>query len=798
MNRNVLRNLAKLEGNKKVEKTLSEFADKIFTEIKKPGNEAEIYSHLELLNEFSYRVPGQVLEIVGFVLKNRCQNELSDKKWINYGTVTSKCFELLKSIRYLEIENIFDLLASFNSGVVKIQEARNETLKSLFKYNLNVLKQIGLSAQRILLDRIISWSRNEKLKDIEVIKIAIREILQPSLEWSNMIEWNKLQFSRGSLVADKSGNLVKIRKDSIDLIFEMYSFVSDEKEKFELIKVLDEASRTPYEGAEESLERIVKNDVKYLIKKYQAIVFGTENQVICSLPVAMEVERQLWWFKRRWPADNIENIDNFVSKFKKDKRYFIYRKLVDRDRLEYLKRKKGDKKIDLVESVIADIQWLGILNDIAEASKIEEGWKFNDFHAFLTELTEKDVKKGEYFLKDSLQNNSLLLEFSDAFVLGFRNVDRVDLWDKYVKEIVKKKEANLLSKILHSFYFYFKNSKELKFREKDFSLVKSIAERKGEYSFLQGGEYNKLSFNFTFFRSILILWKYKKKEVESLIISEMKKAESNFLESKLGELDLFITWEDIDISKWGKESIGYLVNCLIISKRMDYHIEGLMEEVGKINFNYVIEIIKKRLDLSDRPRKFGDYDSISRHLKKELKALIKENKAEFEREMIAWIVAKDEKLFNSYECGSLFRQLDEIYSDIVGTLIKKDTLDTYEKASAMTRSFDAPNLSILFEIANSVINSKKISNKNKKKIFNRISGSMFSTGLVSGEHGISNEHKRKAEEIEKIKGDLKKNKKSKKLINFADEIIKMLKEQAKREYTDEERQIKRMEIDFES
>ena len=801
MNKNILKNLAKLEGNKKVDEALASFADKIFIEIKKPENKAEIYSKLELLEQFSYRVPDKTLEIIEFVLKNKCQEEFSDKILTNYGTITFKCFELLKSIRYLKTEEIFDLLVSLNLRVEKIEKTRNETLKSLLQYNFKVLKQVGLAVQRTIINKIIGWKKDEKIKNIEIIKIAIKEFLQPSYEYSNMIEWNKLQFTRGSLIGDKDGNLAKIRKESIDLIFELYNLVADEKEKFELIKVLDEASRGSHSGTDESLENIIRENSEYLIKKYQKIVFDKKGNVICGLPAAMEIEKQLLWFKKRCPKGDGKDVNDFITKLKKDDKYFVYRSLVDVDRFERLEDKKREiGKTNFSAKVIVNKDWINILNDIAKASKIEEAWKFNDFHGFLTRLTEKEFEKGEYFLKDALKKNSALSEFSDAFILGFRNTGRVDLWDKYVSEIEKKKNGDLLSKILHSFYFYFKNTKKPDFREEDFSWIKNIASRKGKYNFLLNDGYKKYFFDHTLFRAIILLWKYKKKSSEALLMNEIKKANGNSLEQKIDDIELFISWNELEVSKWNKENLEYLVNYLIESREMDYRDQKLIEEIGKIDFDYVLKVIKKRLDLLDRPiRKSNEYyDAIPRHLEEEFITLIKENKNKFEKEIIFWVEKKKPESFSLSECGSLLRLIGGIYSDVIKKLVKKDTLDTFDKVLGMTKSIDKPDLNLVFEIADSIVISKKLTIEEKKKFLDRIGGSLYSTGMVSGEHGISEAHKQKAEDIIMIKKGLEKNKKSKMLIEFADRKIKDFQDQSKKERIDEDRQIKIMEIDFES
>lgn len=751
----------------------------------------------------------KIKKIVAVAKENKIVNEPNI-----FGELEGKTFEdiLLKTlgilndqrVKYFSQENfegVFKLAVEWSEFLQKDDSKvkMNDFFKKLSKYDYNVLKQAGLFNQKIILGVISKWNNEEKIKHCEIIKAVVKEFLQPSFEWSNMVEWNKLQFSSGSLIGDRGGKLAKIRRESIDFIFESYELVGDEGKKFELIKVLDEASRTSHSGIEESLEKIIIDDINYLIGKYQKFVFNKKGKVICSLPVAMDIEKQLLWFKKRWQEKIGRRVDSFISKLKKDKTYSVYRNLVDRDRLDYLENEKRGvtMRVD-VKKVIANNEWIAILNDIAKAYKIDESWKFNDFHGFLTEISEASIKNGKYFLADAFKNNSSLLEFADALMVGFRNSGKMDLWDKYVKEIESKNDGDLLAKALQSFHFHLRNSKNVKFRSDDFSWIKNIGGKKGKYEFLLKNTYNKFYFDYIYFRVLLLTWKYKNKKSENLIIDELKKISDNSLDRKLEELELFISWGDVDISGWEKKNIEYLTDCLIKNTKLDYHAQGLLGKIGKINFEYVVDVIKGRLDLSDRPRKITEYyDAIPMHLEEKFILLIKENQDKFENKLASWIIGKKAESFNSYECGSLLQQLDSVHSSIIRKLIKKDTSDAFDKALGMTRSINGSDLNLIFEIANVIVNSKKLKIKEKNDFLKHIGGSMFSTGMTSGEYGISEAHKTKANEIIKIKEELEKNKKSKMLIEFADKMIKALQDQSVKERIDEDKQIKIMEINFE-
>lgn len=786
-----------------------------------------LYEYLEKLRAYMEKnylgndvvlkdIVGKIEKIVIISSKNKVvkeKNIFGDLEGKTYRDILVKVLEILSDsrIKYSSKDNfqkIFELVIGW-ANLLESDNDKKEVynfIENLSQYDLHVLKQIGLFNQKLIVDILEGWSDEYKAKNSKAINVIVKKILQPSFESRSMVEWNKLQFSNGSLVEDKKGNLKKIRRKAIDLIFDVYSLVKDNKEKFEIVKVLDEASRTPHSGASESLEKIIIDDANYLITKYQKIVFDKKGKIICDLPVAMEVERQLLWLKRRWSEEKIKGISSFIAILRKDKKYFAYSQLIDRSRLDFLEKEENKvEEVDLSKKIVANKQWLTILNDIAQASQTEEDWKFNDFHAFLTDLTEKDYKKGEYFLKDALKNNAALLNFSDAFLLGFRNIGKVNLWDMYVAEIEKKKDGNLLSKILHSFNFHFKNSKTVRFRKKDFSWLENISRRKGKFSFLLSDGYNKFNLDYILFRSIMLMWRYQQEESENLLINEIKRADINSLSQKIDEIELYSSWKDadnidyLDIKKWKKENINFLSNCIIKSNRIDYAGEKLAIKLGEIDFKYFLKIIKGRLDLSDKPKKNSkNYDAIPTRIDENLVSFIEKNRGKFKRGMVSWIGKKRLEVFNYYECGSLLRSLGEIHSEIVMELVRKNNQDYFTKAVLLLRSFDGINLELAFEVADHLINSKNIATKEKDKLLEYIGGQMHSTGLVSGEHGVSEEHKKKAVDIAKIREEMLKNNKHKKLIKFADDTIKYLQEQAVRERIDEDRQFKMMEINFDN
>lgn len=95
-------------------------------------------------------------------MSNKCKRELFDS-WMNYGTVVSKCIELLEDIRCIKTEEVFDLLVSLKVEVKIVKDTRDEALAKLLQYNSNVLEKIRLTTQRMLIDKMLKWNNDKKI-----------------------------------------------------------------------------------------------------------------------------------------------------------------------------------------------------------------------------------------------------------------------------------------------------------------------------------------------------------------------------------------------------------------------------------------------------------------------------------------------------------------------------------------------------------------------------------------------------------------------------------------------------------
>ncbi len=257
----------------------------------------KLYEYLERLRAYMEKnyvgndivlkdILGKIEKLMSVASSNKTveeKNIFGDLEGKTFKNILVKVLEILgdSRIKYSSKENfqkIIESVASWSNILGKDDDRKEvkDFFERLSHYDLQILKQIGLFNQQFIIDVLLKWSDEYKIKNIQIIKSIIKKILQPSFESRKMTKWNELQFSSGSLVEDKKGNLKRLRRKAIDLVLNVYELTNDNKNKLDLIQVLDEAARTPHSGASESLEKIIIGDANYLITKYKEIVFNKD------------------------------------------------------------------------------------------------------------------------------------------------------------------------------------------------------------------------------------------------------------------------------------------------------------------------------------------------------------------------------------------------------------------------------------------------------------------------------------------------------------------------------------------
>ena len=258
MSNNKKQILSRLMGldNPKANELLVNFACDIFVDIKKSKDNESVLDALDLLNEFVYKAPKETIKIVNYILEKKPAPSAIHKapfgefKGKSHKDLMLKSIELLDHIRYIVPDEVLKLAARLSLNEDSAVKGKAlEIIKRFSQYDYNVLtkSKIGYGAQRKALDFVVAWSREKQLRHIEFVETVLREVLSSSIEGttSGLNEEAQYTITMHSGVVSPTDFLKKMRREAIDLTYELYKTAVDLKLKLELIGVFDEAGRTP-------------------------------------------------------------------------------------------------------------------------------------------------------------------------------------------------------------------------------------------------------------------------------------------------------------------------------------------------------------------------------------------------------------------------------------------------------------------------------------------------------------------------------------------------------------------------
>ena len=218
--------------------------------------------------------------------------------------------------------------------------------------------------------------------------------MSPSFEGttSGLNDQSQYTITMHSGVVSPTDFLKKMRREAIDLTYELYKASDDPKLKLKLIGVFDEASRTPGNVLYgDDVAQMIVDNLKYIAGIYRKIIFGEGVEMTDDLGVVAMIEERLYWINRS-EKRKVEESEKLRSDILRDELYHLFRLLVG-DPVTYQEQEGWDtaektrsEDIDqLINSIEAEQleEWFNKLNKIANQHVIVEDWKFNIFKGFL-------------------------------------------------------------------------------------------------------------------------------------------------------------------------------------------------------------------------------------------------------------------------------------------------------------------------------------------------------------------------------------------------------------------------------
>lgn len=800
-------------NNKKADDYLSSFALQLKEMTLKSKSNDFIYEKLEVLESFVYKTPEQVINIFKYILKTNYPAKKSRSK---FGIIEGKTrmdvilkgLDLLSEIRYILPNAVLPLLEkAIINEENPAREKALEILKKLSEYNLNVLKsKIGYGAQRTALDYILKWSSKKQLAHIDFVLTVVKEVLNSSVEGSSWTDEKTLTMSFSHV--DPTDFLKKMRRETMDFIYNIYTEASDAKIRLQLAFALEKVMYGPSNGAySDALKEMIEDDTKYLASIYQKIIFDESGNLIReNIAVAKEIEERLHYFARpekKFRPELTKLHDDILN----DPFYEKVYPLIGGGRSVYKNEEGYENSMALratgMQKLIANIsdeslnEWRESLEILASQRTVNDEWKLADFKRFLELFSSEKPELGDKILEGAFKTKSALLNFSESFLIGFQDSQKFDLWDKYSELIAKKQDARLIGGICNSLIAKKSDQAPRKLRSNELAILEEIVFKKKRFNFLQLKKkdesvwylhdrlFNALSFNF----------KPQQQKMEQLIKEEMESG-SEYKNIHYNVLHFATTahrW--IDLSLTSKPFKRYLLRRVVEVPELNWELQEFLIELCEKNTTCIMSVFEKRiarsirLEKDDKTRgqkrwmKPKEFEAIPYHFNPDLQKLLTESK-DFSTLIRAW-VGKMDLDWSSYnwEVSQFLEGVGVDRRQVLFDIVEQGNDDDLLRVSYAIEGIDTADFELCVHI---------IGRTDNKKVHDKIESVMYATGVVSGEYGIAEAYEKKSEMLKKYLDNG-----NDRVKKFSQEMIEGLKQRAEEERKRVAEEIQLRKINFE-
>lgn len=682
-----------------------------------------------------------------------------------YNDILSVCLEIVNYLKFKYPEEFFELLIELYENHKKEQRKKIvDTLASYSKNDYHILQKIGYQPKKFILDKVEKWNKEELINRIEIILTSSRNLLNPSFEGTSMKDYKTMIFSSGSLKA--TSELSNIRTRTLKLLTKLYSFAKRNEQQKEILSAIEIASQTPHQGVYgDDIEEIVKNNARYIADFFIKILPGSNNEIIS------EVEEQINWLYKRFGEKELPTLKKLKKSIDNKKEYKIHKVFVgyeDRfsEKLNWdeCRKVRTEKINEFINEINKDnfAKWKKRIFDIIRSYRISDPGGYQYFNIFLSELAKQ---KPELVLKILETTKHISFPFLVALISGLLKSNLKDKGRKIVREWIKK--GVNLDVIANVFSYDADVDKEIVL------LLFEKAKEENNVSALNG-IIRILANNFP---------KYENKK---LFLDTLK--ELSVLKNYYWVNDVWHQKDSI-LDSLSEVDFQVIMDNLLFSSRVDYHIEGVLTYIAKINPKLVIDFFFNRIKINEKKKKDVSYDTIPYNLHKLGNVLANDENTDIViKEVLKWF-----EIDGSIYSWSAANLLQIIFPDFskkleraLLALIKEGGENNAKIVSSILEKYDGQIF--LHSVCQEFV--KKY--PSTKDYINEIIHILSKTGTVMGEYGFVNAYKKKKEEIQAWK-----NKKGKKLLSFVKEYEYYLDKQIEYEQKRADEQVDSMKRNFE-
>ncbi|TMQ28586.1 MAG: hypothetical protein E6K65_12345 [Nitrospirae bacterium] len=261
--------------------------------------------HLEVLDTIGYRFSsiaiGVLLKFTQTIESRQITYSSQDRsieseivKYQNASTLIVRSVEAMNGLRYLETKSVLHALLDLSQHRLDNVRAKAfDALESLARYDINVFygndkhAGIGAAPQKLIIDDLELFQDHLLRMHCSAILVLVDALLSPTIHGASW-SYKSVTLSQGP--TPSLPTVEDIRRRSIQLLKRIYEMVATVSLKLEVIRVLNEATRTYGLGQinEHTAKMIVRDSVDVLTF-YATLIQGEDLQII------QKIEDSSYW-----------------------------------------------------------------------------------------------------------------------------------------------------------------------------------------------------------------------------------------------------------------------------------------------------------------------------------------------------------------------------------------------------------------------------------------------------------------------------------------------------------------------
>lgn len=786
------------------------FGQDFLAEVTSAKDNDSLYEYLEILEQFGSWKPQETVAIVRAILFSKPAMEKIERsrfgRRVFYGKgnleIRLKCLKVLSRIRYLQPDDFLEIVQKMSvpqeDDVVRKEVL--EAIKKFAEYDLNVLQKIGYRPHRHILDFMLAWNEKERIRSLDFVEVACKELLATSAEGRAATTPDTLTVSFGAV--QPTDFLKKIRRDTVDFLISIYSTLTNERDLLRVVKTIHRAFELPHNVKySDDLEDMVMDDVQHLIPTWSKLLFDENGCLTCHLSIAEEIHEQLARHKRgeRYFTDDARFLLQRLLANKLYQKAFL---LAGND---FTRGVENDFKDDeeareqIIDAAVAGLSneniqaWIEDLNAIARSYGVIETWQYQPFSRFLQKMAKNHPELAQIVVQDALLHEMPLARFCADFLHGFRRANRMDIWDSVIPQMVAKKDIEHVKSICWALMIDRDLDVKEHARPKDIQLLGRIAQRIGDFDFPKEQLEKDYNYHHVLVNALTRNLAASPEILGKLLIDEII-AHPEISPLFVRELHAALIRDWLKLADISDELRLKILNWLVTVPNLDWDAQEIAVQITDNNAKTLLEFFLARIEHEVNLKEDENiedsevfepirYEAIPYHFNPGFQGIM-ENEADLRIILKSWLekMTDDWSVYN-YCVSKLLGHTGKGFHVILQGLLDGGDVNI-GRAVNLISGFDRSDFDTVLMIAQHTENDE---------ILSRLSGMLTSTGVVSGEDGIAKVFEKRAVKLMEFANDP-----NEKFRNFATEGAKMLKQMANHEYVDAAERKEVMKIKFES